>query len=87
MRIIYLGLLAGFLTTISNFPQLIKSYKTNSTKDLSLWFLLSIWFGVALWAAYGFIVSDIPVIAANCISFVPLSCILYLKLKLDVFKR
>jgi uncharacterized protein with PQ loop repeat len=40
-----------------------------------------------LWAAYGFIVSDIPVIAANCISFVPLSCILYLKLKLDVFKR
>ncbi len=87
MKIMYLGLLAGFLTTASAFPQLVRSYKTKSTKDLSLWFLAAVVSGVALWIAYGFAVSDIPVIAANCISLVPLTWTLYLKLKFDVFGR
>lgn len=87
MKIMYLGLLAGFLTTSSAFPQLLKSYKTKSTKDLSLWYLTVILSGVALWIVYGFVISDVPVIVANCVSFLPLSCTLYLKLKWDVFNR
>ncbi|MFZ0927190.1 MAG: SemiSWEET transporter [Syntrophobacteraceae bacterium] len=85
MKITYLGLLAGFLTTSSAFPQLVKSYKTKSTKDLSLWFLTALLSGVALWIVYGFAISNVPVIVANCVSFLPLSCTLYLKLKCDVF--
>ncbi len=85
MKSIYLGLLAGFLTTSSAFPQLLKSYRTKSTKDLSLGYLTVILSGVALWIAYGFAISDVPVIVANCVSFLPLSCTLYLKLKWDVF--
>ncbi|MGC9194961.1 MAG: SemiSWEET family sugar transporter [Syntrophobacteraceae bacterium] len=87
MKSIYLGLMAGFLTTSSAFPQLIKSYRTKSTKDLSIGYLTVILAGVTLWIAYGFAISDLPVIVANAVSFLPLSCTLYLKLKWDVFKR
>jgi len=86
MKIMYLGFLAGFLTTISAFPQLARAIRTKSTKDLSLWFLIAILSGVGLWAIYGFAIWDVPVIIANCISFIPLSWTLYLKLKFDVFK-
>ena len=85
MKIMYWGLLAGFLTTSSAFPQLVKSYKTKSTKDLSLWFLTAILSGVALWIVYGFVISDVPVIITNRVSFLPLSCTFYLKLRCDVF--
>ena len=87
MKSIYLGLMAGVLTTGSAFPQLVKSYRTKSTKDLSLGYLTIILAGVTLWIAYGFAISDLPVIVANAVSFLPLSCTLFLKLKWDVFKR
>jgi len=87
MKIMYLGLVAGALTTSSAFPQLIKSYKTGSTEDLSIWFLIVLLSGVTLWILYGFAVSDIPLIVANSVSFVPLGCTLCLKIKWDVVNR
>lgn len=87
MKGMYLGLLAGLLTTGSAFPQVVKSYKTKSTKDLSFWYLSAIWAGVALWIVYGFVISDVPVIVANCISLLPLSLTFYLKLKYDRISR
>jgi MtN3 and saliva related transmembrane protein len=83
MKIMYLGLLAGALTTSSAFPQLIKSCRTRSTEDLSIWFLIVLLSGVTLWIAYGVAVSDIPLIVANTVSFLPLGCTLYLKIKWD----
>lgn len=87
MKIMYLGLLAGALTTSSAFPQLIKSYKTKSTEDLSIWFLIALLTGVTLWIIYGVAMADIPLIVANSVSFLPLSCTLYLKIKWDVVPR
>ena len=87
MNVMYLGLLAGFLTSCSAFPQLVKSYRTGSTKDLSLWYLAVILSGVALWIVYGFVISDVPLVVANSASFLPLGCTFYLKLKWDVFNR
>jgi MtN3 and saliva related transmembrane protein len=87
MKIMYLGLLAGALTTGSAFPQLIKSYKTKSTADLSIWFLIALLSGVTLWILYGVAVSDLPLVIANSVSFLPLSCTLYLKIKWDVINR
>ena len=83
----YLGLLAGLLTTASAFPQLIKSYKSRSTKDLSLWFLIALVSGVLLWIIYGLAIRDVPVVIANSVSFLPLSWTLYLKFKWDVVNR
>lgn len=87
MKIMYLGLLAGALTTSSAFPQLIKSYRTRSTEDLSIWFLIALLSGVTLWILYGVAVSDLPLIIANSISFIPLGCTLYLKIKWDILPR
>ena len=42
----YLGLFAGLLTTSSLVPQVIKAWKTRSTKDISLIMLLMMWIGV-----------------------------------------
>ncbi|MDR3567546.1 MAG: SemiSWEET transporter [Syntrophobacteraceae bacterium] len=83
MKVMYLGLLAGFLTSSSAFPQLVKSYRTKSTKDLSLWYLAVILSGVALWITYGIAISDIPLVVANSVSLLPLALTLYLKLKWD----
>ncbi len=49
----FLGLLAGTLTTISFVPQVWQTWKTRSTKDLSLGMLLIFTLGIALWLIYG----------------------------------
>ncbi len=76
-----LGLAAGSLTTASFLPQVIKTWKTRSAKDLSLGMFLLFCLGVALWLVYGIIVRDIPVIAANLLTLMLASTLLYFKLR------
>ncbi|HYF67391.1 MAG TPA: SemiSWEET transporter [Ohtaekwangia sp.] len=76
-----LGLIAGFLTTASFLPQVIKTWKTRSAKDLSLGMFSLFCLGVALWLVYGFMVNDIPVIAANLITLMLASTLLFFKLR------
>jgi MtN3 and saliva related transmembrane protein len=76
-----LGLVAGSLTTAAFFPQVIKTWKTRSAKDLSLGMFSLFCLGVALWLIYGFMVQDIPVIAANMITLMLASTLLVFKLR------
>lgn len=76
-----IGLLAGTLTTLSFLPQAIKTWKTQSTKDISLGMFLSFCSGVLLWVIYGFLIRDIPVICTNLVTLFLASTILWLKLK------
>ena len=76
-----LGLIAGACTTISFLPQVIKTWRTRSAKDLSLGMFSFFCFGVLLWLIYGIMVMDIPVIAANFVTLVLSSTLLFLKLK------
>jgi MtN3 and saliva related transmembrane protein len=76
-----LGLVAGMLTTIAFLPQVIKTWKTRSAKDLSLRMFLLFCLGVAMWLAYGFLVNDIPVIAANLLTLILASTLLFFKLR------
>ncbi len=55
-----LGLVAGFLTTITYLPQLIKTWKSKSAEDLSWSMLITLCVGIILWLVYGLIVWDIP---------------------------
>jgi len=75
-----IGLVAAACTTISFFPQLIKTVKTRHTKDISLgmYFLISI--GILIWFVYGAIINDLPLILANGISFIATGIILGYKL-------
>lgn len=76
-----IGLIAGALTTVSLVPQLIKILKTKSSKDVSFatYTILSI--GVLLWLIYGMMVMDIPLIAANGLTFMIAASILFMKTK------
>ncbi|QIZ70206.1 SemiSWEET transporter [Oxynema aestuarii] len=81
MIVTFLGLLAGTLTTISFLPQVIKTWKSKSAKDVSLEMFLIFCSGVFLWIVYGILVGDTPVIVANFVTFILASTILWLKLK------
>ena len=77
-----LGLVAGTLTTVSFLPQLVKVWKSQSARDISLWMYLVICTGVLLWLIYGLAVHSVPVIAANAVTLVIAGAILVLKLRL-----
>ena len=79
--ITYLGLLAGTLTTIAFFPQVIKTWKTKKTEDISLVMFLILCLGIFLWLVYGLIIKDLPLILANGITFLFASIILIFKIK------
>lgn len=76
-----LGLAAGALTTSSLVPQVLKSIKSRSTKDVSLGMFVLISIGNFLWFIYGLIKADIPVIAANIVTFILAVSLIVLKLK------
>lgn len=74
-----LGLAAGFCTTFAYLPQVIKSWRTRSTEDISLGMFLLMVSGIVLWLTYGILEADLPIIAANAASFVLAATILYFK--------
>lgn len=76
-----LGLAAGGLTTAAFLPQVIKTWKSRSAKDLSLGMFSLFCLGVFLWLVYGIIVRDIPVIAANLLTLMLASTLLFFKLR------
>jgi MtN3 and saliva related transmembrane protein len=61
----YLGYLAGFLTVVSFLPQVLRTWKTRRTKDLSMGMFALIISASILWIVYGAITSDWPVILTN----------------------
>ncbi|MCK4730237.1 MAG: SemiSWEET transporter [Candidatus Aenigmarchaeota archaeon] len=79
--IIFVGLIAGALTTVSILPQLLKTMKLKETKDISLTWCVILFSGVFLWVVYGFLISDLAVLLANGITLVLVFILLLLKLK------
>jgi MtN3 and saliva related transmembrane protein len=77
----FLGLTAGMLTTIAFLPQVIKTWKARSAKGLSLGMFSLFCTGVAMWLAYGILVQDVPVIAANLLTLMLASTLLFFKLR------
>ena len=61
----YLGYLAGFLTVVSFLPQVLRTWKTRRTNDLSMEMFAIIITASLLWIVYGTITSDWPVILTN----------------------
>ena len=76
-----IGLIAALFTTVSLLPQLIKVYKTKSTKDISTSMFTLFGCGVLLWFVYGVFVNDLPIIVANSLAFIQAAVILFFKAK------
>ncbi|MBY0281859.1 MAG: SemiSWEET transporter [Alphaproteobacteria bacterium] len=79
-----IGLLAGSLTTLSFVPQVIRVFKTHSTKDISLGMYFLFCGGVILWIAYSYLIDSISVFLANIVTLLLAGSILVMKL---IFKR
>ena len=77
------GFFAGFLTTISFLPQVVKTWKSKSASDLSLGMFSVFSLGVMFWLAYGFLIQEPPIIFWNTVTLVLALTILIMKLKLD----
>lgn len=60
-----IGFAAAVLTVSSFVPQVIRTWRTRQTKDLSLATLALLTLGTTTWALYGILVRDLPVILTN----------------------
>ena len=76
-----IGLLAGTMTTLAYFPQVVKSWRTRSTSDVSLAMFLIMVCGTVLWLIYGALIRDIPIICANGATLLLAGTILIFKLR------
>lgn len=76
-----IGLLAGFCTTISFLPQVIKTWRTRHTADLSLGMFLVFTIGCILWLTYGILTQEIAIILPNAVTIVLSAFILACKLR------
>ena len=74
-----LGLAAGALTTGCWLPQLLKSWRTRSAGDLSWVYLAALISGVSLWVAYGAIMCDTSVLAANAFTLLAVMTLVAVK--------
>jgi MtN3 and saliva related transmembrane protein len=59
----------------------IRVWRTRSTGDISLKMFLVLVTGLALWLTYGIWKGEIPIIAANAVTLMLASIILFFKLK------
>lgn len=75
-----LGYGAATLTTLSFFPQAIKTLRSGDTSGISLPMYVLFTAGITLWGCYGLITRDGPLIAANAISLVPAITVLERKI-------
>ena len=76
-----LGLLAAVLTTSAFVPQVYKTWREKSTKDISLTMYLAMFIGVVLWVVYGVLIESVPVTLANIVTAILLFTMLVLKLR------
>lgn len=64
----FLGYAAGSLTTLAFVPQVVRTLRTRSAKDLSWGMLLIFILGVILWLAYGLVLDSWPIILCNSLT-------------------
>lgn len=76
-----LGYVAGILVVLSLLPQVIKSWQTKSTTDISFWRYVIYILGLVLWITYALIINNGPVAIMNGIGLILAISILYLKIR------
>lgn len=75
------GQIAGALTTLSMLPQVVKSWKSKSTGDISLSYLAVLGAGVFLWLVYGLFISSWPVVLWNAVNEILVLALVFLKIR------
>ena len=76
-----LGLVAATFSTSAGIPQLVKVWKTKSSRDLSIITLGMGCCGAVLWLIYGTYIGSLPVVLANGIGLTVIVSTLYFKIR------
>ena len=82
-----LGYCAATLTTLSFLPQALLTLRTRNVAGISLGMYSAFTAGVALWLAYGIVLGEWPIIAANALTLALATVILVMKLRVDREQR
>jgi MtN3 and saliva related transmembrane protein len=77
----YIGYLAGILSVVAFFPQVVRTWRTKKTKDLSIGMFSILITAGLLWSTYGFLSKDWPVLATNLAMVILNGAILTAKLR------
>ena len=87
MTLEFAGYLGGFLIAIALAPQLIKTWKTKSAKDISLlWTVISL-IGLVLYGIYAAINTVLPLLTFATIESIMVIILIILKIKYDIAKN
>ncbi|MFZ4707391.1 MAG: SemiSWEET family sugar transporter [Bacteroidales bacterium] len=62
-----IGIVAGLLSCTTFLPQVIKTWKSKSTKDVSLTMFVIATISTALWLLYGIMINSISIIGTNIV--------------------
>jgi MtN3 and saliva related transmembrane protein len=76
-----IGYIAGILTTVAFVPQLVKTWRSGSTGDLSLTMLTTFAIGILLWLVYGVAVASWPLMLSNAITLALNALLLMMKVR------
>ena len=83
MKATWIGLAAGFLTSIAVIPQVVRTWRIKHARDISIWQPLILIAGMLLWFCYGLLLGDTPLIAANSFSILCYLLVLGMKVVYD----
>ena len=78
-----LGYTAGFVTSLTFLPQVIKTWRDKSAKDISLMMFLIAALKEIMWIAYGFLLTPTNwvIIATNSVVLAMSTIMIFLKLR------
>ncbi|MBU0458417.1 hypothetical protein KJ652_05115 [Patescibacteria group bacterium] len=76
-----IGYLAGIIVTVALMPQIIKSWKTKSTKDISIAWTLTYLTGILMWIFYGLLIGATPLFVMAIVEALLAISLLVLKLR------
>jgi len=76
-----LGYAAGAVTAFTFLPQVVKTWREKSAKDISLYMFLIAFINEIMWLVYGFMIDNMVVILTNAVMLVMSGIMIGLKLK------
>jgi MtN3 and saliva related transmembrane protein len=76
-----LGTIGTILSTVSLMPQVVRTWRTRSTDDISAAWLVVALVAMGIWIAYGSLISAPAIVLVNVLSVFQCASILFVKLQ------
>lgn len=76
-----LGYAAGALTAFTFLPQVLKTWKEKSAKDVSLYMFIIAFVNEIMWLAYGVMINNWVIILTNAVMLVMSGIMIWLKMR------